>query len=120
MEALEVAQAIQLKISALDNLKPKLDSVIIGACQATANYDKALALTIVRLRNGAEIDMGDNHLIKDPPASVLEKIAKGICWKERLAMDTAEANLKAVYSKIDITQAQLNGYQSINRYLREM
>ena len=61
----------------------------------------------------------EGEVIKDPPATALEKIAKGICYKEKLEMDKADAEYKSLITYIDIVESQLNGWQSINRYLSE-
>ena len=62
---------------------------------------------------------GNMGIIKNPPTTIIEKVAKGICWKECLEKDLAETQYKVNLEKADIIKAQLNGYQSINRYLSE-
>ena len=119
MEAVEVAKEIEAKIEELELLKKELPAAIYQQGKTASDYDKQLALTIIRLRNGAEIEF-QGHTIKDPPVTILERIAKGICYNEALTMDTAEGKLKAIDSAIRITMAQLNGFQSINRYLAEV
>ncbi len=119
MEALEIAKAISDKIEELELLKVELPKAIYQQGKAAAEYDKILALTIVRLRSGSEIEL-EGYTVKDPPVTILERVAKGICHKEALDMDTAEGKLKAIDSAIRITMAQLNGFQSINRYLAEV
>ena len=118
MEAVAVAKSISEKIEELELLKKELPEAIYKQGKTSSDYDKQLALIIVRLRNGSEIEF-QGHTVKDPPTTVMERIAKGICYKEALDMDTAEGKLKAIDSAIRITMAQLNGYQSINRYLAE-
>ena len=120
MEALEVAKAIQLKISQLDKMKGELRPAIDEFCKAASAYDKQVAVSIVKIKNGVEVQIDPDHTIKNPPASVMERLAKGMCYQEKLTMDTAEQVLKALYTRVRITEAQLNGYQSINRYLSEV
>ena len=62
--------------------------------------------------------MGRKELIK-LPATIIEKTAKGICWQARLDMEKADALYKSLISNIDSVQAELNGFQSINRHLSE-
>ena len=119
MEALTIAKEIESKIEELELLKVELPKAIYAQGKASANYDKQLALTIVKLRAGAEIEF-EGRMVKDPPVTILERIAKGICYKEALDMDTAEGKLKSIDSAIKVTMAQLNGFQSINRYLAEV
>lgn len=119
MEAIQIAKQIEDKIEELELLKKELPGAIYQQAKTAAEYDKKLALTIVRLKNGAEIEL-DGHKVKDPPTTTVERIAKGICYKEALDMDTAEGKVKAIDSALKTTMAQLNGYQSINRYLAEV
>lgn len=51
--------------------------------------------------------------------SIVDKLAKGNCADLKGEMDLAESLYKNALKIIDITEAQLNGYQSINRYLAE-
>ena len=84
--------------------------------KSIAEYDKKLAITMIQLRNGSSVVLEQNH-IKDPPVTIIEKLAKGVCWKERLEMEEAEAEYKSLITNIETTKAQLNGLQSINRHL---
>jgi hypothetical protein len=118
MELIEIGQAIKKKIALLEKMRIEIrDRAEKKAIEAAA-YDRAIAITIIRLRNGQiyELDGETIDGIK-LPANLLEKIAKGICWKERLEADKAEAFYKSLISNIDSVQAELNGYQSINRHL---
>ena len=88
----------------------------IRKSKAIANYDKALALTIVKLRNGVEMEF-EGQKILNPPVTIMEKIAKGICWKERLELEEAEGEYKSLITNIETVKAELNGLQSINKHL---
>lgn len=84
--------------------------------KAISDYDKSLAITMVKLRNGIEIEF-EGQLIKDPPTTIIEKISKGICWKERLELEEAEGSYKSLITNIETVKAEMNGLQSINKYL---
>ena len=118
MTPLDVADQIEHRIKELDKakllLKPRTDK----RAETSALYDKAVAVVLIGLRNGKAYEM-DGVAISDPPASIMEKIAKGICWQERLNMDLAEGEYKSLITGIELLQAQLNGWQSINRHLSE-
>lgn len=83
---------------------------------AISNYDKALAISILRLRNGEEIEF-EGHKVKDPPTTIIEKVCKGICWKERLELEEADGSYKSLITNIETVKAELNGLQSINKHL---
>ena len=116
MEVLEVAQMINKKISLLEKMRVEIRHRAVNKAEASANYDKVIALTILKLKNGAIEEFGGEPG-KGLPATVLEKIARGICWAEKLKADEAEALYKSLISNIDSVMAELCGLQSLNRYL---
>lgn len=87
-----------------------------------SSYDRALALTIVKLKNGliteiADPETGECIEIKNFPATVIPQIAKGICWMESGRKEEAEALYKAILSNIEAIKAELNGLQTIAKYI---
>ena len=118
MEVLQVATEIQKKISELQKALPEIKKRGEEKAETSAEYDKAVALVIIKIRNGAEMMFEDQKIV-DPPATILEKIARGICYKEKLAMEKADAYYKSLITYISTVESQLNGWQSINRYLSE-
>jgi len=87
-----------------------------------SNYDRAIAITIIKLKNGliteiADPETGEMVEIKNFPASVLPQIAKGICWMECGRKEEAEALYKAILSNIEAIRAELNGLQTIAKYI---
>ena len=110
-------ERIEQKITELEQEREKLAHAAASRAIAISNYDRAVALTILKLKNKMilkfdEIDVGAT------PVSVQEKVAKGICWRERLKMEEAEGVYKSIVSNIDSIKAELNGLQSINRHLQ--
>ena len=85
--------------------------------KAKGEYEKQLAITIIKLKNGLITEFEGQEIPLNMPGNLIEKIAKGICWKESIAMDEAEAKYKALITDIDAIKSQLNGWQSINRHL---
>jgi len=118
MELRKVTDSIEQCIAdiktGLKQLKPRAKR----KAQTIARYEKELAKIIIRLRNGDEIEL-DNEWIKDPPVTVIEKIARGICFQEKLDMELADAEYKNAVAGLDAIKAELNGFQSINRYQSE-
>lgn len=118
-DIMDVAEKIRLKIEALEQASGALDQKGNEKARAIANYDKALAITLIRLRAGHKLTL-DNHTIQNPPATIMEKIAKGMCVSERMVLEIAESGYKSTISKIRALEAALNGYQSIFRHLDKM
>ena len=118
-EIIDVSQAILEKIDEIEKLKKTHKDIIDRASEAMSSYDRELALTIVRLRNGVAIPIGD-EIVKDPPALLIERLAKGIVWEKKLESDRLQGYLSGIKSNLMATQAQLNGLQSINRHLSDI
>ncbi len=118
MNVIDVSEKIQGKIAEIDKFRKVLRERAEKKAQTVAEYDKQIALILMGLRNGKSYEL-DGEKITDPPTTIMEKIAKGICWKEKLEMDTAEVLYKSVITNLDCVCSQLNGFQSINRYLEK-
>ncbi len=115
-EVIDIQKKIEQNIMLIQKERPKLDILAREKAVYAANYDKAIAVTIMKLNNGKALEL-DGETVKDPAKSIMEKIAKGICYQERLDMDVAEANYKSQVLKLDAVKAVLNGWQSVNRHL---
>jgi len=118
MEILKVAEQIEIKIKTLEKGRTLLQERAENKAKSIAEYEKQLAKILIKLRNGVAFDL-DGEKIKDPPASYTERIAKGLCYKEKIAMDLAESEYKNAIEGLRCIEAELNGWQSINRYLQE-
>jgi hypothetical protein len=118
METIQVSTEIREKINTLEEFKDSLSPLLEQKVGAEAAYERQIAITIASLLNGKEYQL-DGNSVKNPPNAMLDKLAKGICWEERMEMDRADGDYRNALKIIDITEAQLNGFQSINRHLSE-
>ena len=116
MELLAISRKIEEKIKTLELGRDILKEYVKNKAETMANYEKQIAITLIKLKNGLEFELEGNK-IKNPPASFSEKIAKGICYQEKLDMETAEAQYKNAIVGMGAIEAELNGYQSIFRYI---
>ena len=116
MDILTVSKKIQDKINLLEQGRQQLEAASLEKATTIAQYDKQLAITLIRLTAGKPVEI-DGEVVKDVPATIREKIAKGICWKECLEKEKADAMYKSITSKMQSIESELNGWQSINRYL---
>jgi len=118
MEITKVANRIQKIIQAIGEERRALRDAGQKKAKAISNYDRALQIKIMELSQGTAKD-DNGEPVPKPPASYTEKIAKGLCWQERLELEQADGAYKAVISNLEALKAQLNGYQSIFRHLEE-
>lgn len=115
-DPLKVADLIQHKIAELDSERPKLFDTAQSKAQAIAEYDKALAIASLKLRNGT-ISQLEGEPVRNLPANLIPIVAKGLCYQECFTKEAEEGCYKAVISNIDAIKAGLNGLQSLNKHL---
>ena len=119
MDVIDVCEKIENKIKQLTVLRKELDECLEPKVVASANYDKELGKVLIQLKNGVGFTL-DGNMISSPQATIMDKIAKAVCWNEKLTMEKTETMYRNVQSKIDIVKAQLNAYQSIFRNMKEI
>lgn len=115
MDLISTISKIEELAGNLAKMRGSLKKFSDAKAVAISEYDKALALTMIKLKNGMITEFEGQH-IDTLPATLIEKIAKGICYKESLAIESAEGTYKSAITAIESLKAELNGYQSINRY----
>lgn len=107
-----IAEVIEKKIKLLEAGRARLEADGFGKAEQLALYEKALAGTIIKLKNGKEMEL-DGEKIQNPPATILEKIARGIVWQEKLNADLADTTYRSTIVKINTVCQELNAYQSL-------
>jgi hypothetical protein len=116
-----ISNRIESKEELLIEWRKSLDTYSEEMAKTSAEYDKQVALTIMALRNGRtcqiEDDNGEVQKIVDPPVSIIEKVAKGVCWKEKMEMDLANSKYKNAHLKVRSIMAELNSLQTLHKYL---
>lgn len=103
-----IADAIEHKIYELEKMRKDINQLVINKANAISGYDKAMAREIFLLRE------------KGTSVSIIDKMARGKCVSQRYDMELAEGLYKALISNMQCLQAELNGWQSINRHLSNL
>ncbi len=106
MDIHKVKECIEKLISEIGHCRREIEAKGNARANAISNYDKQLKIAIVTLREAGKF-----------PATLIEKIAKGVCSDHRLTLELAEVGYKACISNLEALKAQLNGYQSIYKHL---
>ena len=106
MQVLEVAEQIEKIITEIGKCRRQIEEKGTARARAISDYDKQLRIAIITLKDTGKF-----------PATLIEKIAKGVCAPQIEAREIAESGYKAVISNLNALMAQLNGYQSIYRHL---
>ena len=86
--------------------------------KALGEYEKAIALTMLRLRNGQKVELDGEEVVYSS-ATGLEKIAKGVCYKESIARDIADSKYKNAVLALQAIHTTINALQSMLRYVDE-
>ena len=115
-DVISISAQIQHKIRQMDKAIEEISTRANHKAESEAEYEKVLAVTILKLKNGLITEF-EGQKIDKVAVSVMDKLAKGICWKEKLEMDKAEADYRNLNTGLRILESQLCAYQSIFRYL---
>jgi len=113
-----IYQAIETRIKKLEKVTADLDKAGDIKAQATADYDLAYAKAMAKLALGTVKEVGGEPLEGKPPATLIPKLAAGMCYEERVALEISTNAYKSVITKVNVLQATLNGYQSLFRHLQ--
>jgi len=115
---LGVAGDIEATAKEVRALRQRLSSVGKNAARAIVDYEKAMGVTLIKLRNGREMTVG-NEIIKNPPVTTTEKIAKAICYDQNLTYQVMSHEYTALTANLKAAIAELSAYQTKYRHLAE-
>ena len=118
MDVLKIADEIQKKVALLEAGRKELKARGEAKANAIGDYRRTRAIVLMKLRNGVEMEL-DGERIKDPPTSIMESIARGICFQEKINEELATVQYKNATVGMEALQAELNGLQSIYKHLAE-
>lgn len=115
-EERSIEEHIEEKIAESEKIRALIRQRIEDSAMATSAYDRAIAVTMIRLGAGEvlQIEDGDKtYATGKVIASNMDKLARGICWSERLAMETAEGLLKSALKNLESVGNEMTAWQSI-------
>lgn len=115
-DPIQIASEMGKKIELLVKSRAELRKYAHAKALSIAEYDRELAIAILKLKNGKAVQVGD-EVAKDVPATVMKEIAKGAIWESCNKKELAEVTYKSAITAAEMIMAELNGLQSVNRYL---
>lgn len=102
--------------SKIDEYRAHAAGAGVASEEAEKQYKKKMAVTLMGLKNGKKFEL-DGEEIESPPATIMIKIAEGICAEEGLAMGVSAnswrlslENLKNIATQITALQSLLRSY----------
>jgi hypothetical protein len=119
MELQKVSEEILNKIHLLEIGRKELKSRGLNKAMHSAEYEKVIGITMLKLKNNS-IKTYEEYPCENLPATLIEKVARLICWEHKLNMDTAEVEYKNAVVGIHAIESELNGFQSINRVQQDI
>jgi hypothetical protein len=115
-DIISITEQIQKKIREIDEIRKEIKQRGEDKARTESEYDKSVSITLIKLKNGYSFQL-DGMTIQNPATTIMEKLAKGICFQEKRNMEIADAMYKSVVSNLEAVKAQLNALQSLNRHL---
>lgn len=117
-----VSKEIYLKVMQLGKARRMLEIQAQRKAKAISEYEKQRAIKILELRNleKGETIKWEGQEIKDIPVSIIKYVAEGMVndYKEKMKLE------EDIYDFIKTTcytlSAEMNGLQSINKYMDEL
>jgi hypothetical protein len=116
MDVIAIRDKIEWKIAQLEEARQQIQPLSEDKANGKANYDRALAINIVKLKNKL-ITSFNGMDCTNLPATLIVPVAKGIIYKECFDKEVSEASYKGCITTIEAIKAELNGLQSINKHL---
>lgn len=122
-DAITYAAKIEQKINEIETLIDSVQDAADNKALGIANYDRVLAITILKIKNGIiatmeDIDGNTIEIPKNLAQNLIEKIARGIVYQEAYNKESGDAGYKGLITMIEAKKASLNGLQSINKVLQ--
>jgi len=114
-DVITTKQNIEICINELKKLEKSIRGLSNKRADAIGKYEKILGVRIMELKNGKEFVL-NGEPIKNPPTTIVEKVARGLCWKEKIEMEKADTMYKNLTKVMQSIEARLNGWQSVNKY----
>jgi hypothetical protein len=116
MDIIEVKDEIIRITKEMDKIRSIIVERTNKASEAESNYYKLKAMVIMELKAGKEFNI-EEAKIKNPQASYISELVKGICHNELLKKLETAGMLKSAYVQLSTLEKQLSALQSIFKQL---
>ena len=116
MDLINIANEIQRIIKEMNTIRKEIRKRAEAASLSLSEYRRDLATTIIKLKNGVELEHEGQKVI-NPTATITLEISRGICYKQKLKADTADKLYKSALIHLDNLKTQLTAEQSLLKYM---
>ena len=111
-DVIETQRKIQHMIDLINEERPKLSDMAHTKAVTAAEYDKSIAVCIMSMNAGKPMTL-NGESISGPAKSIMDKLAKGICWKERMDADIADAAYRSHVIKLECCKTSISILKSL-------
>jgi len=111
------ADKVEDKIKELTSLTSYLTAAAENKSNAICEYDRQIAITTLKLKNGV-IKEWEGQEIDKLPVTLIPIVAKGICFKFSFDREMYDSMYKGIITQIEAVKAQLNGFQSLLKIMQ--
>ena len=102
---MNIANEIRNKIDALEKVRGVIKERGENKARMLAEYDKTMAIEIIQLKMDGQ------------SVTLIDKIARGNCYRQKLDMETADAMLKSATTNLQALIVEITALQSLLRHL---
>ena len=112
-DILTLTKQIHEKNAELEKKREMIYNASKQRAKAISDHKKARALTVLKLKHGQIKEFEGVPIPSSLPATLINNIAEGICFKELLLREEKDGGYKGLIAVCDCIKAELNGLQSI-------
>jgi len=118
MDIITINKSLTENILSLRVARKVIDECAQNKAHSVGEYEKVLAITLIRLKNGETMELGGEEII-NPPATISRDIAKGICYQEKINMELAESAYKNATIGLETVKTTIMALQSMLKFVDE-
>jgi hypothetical protein len=116
MDVIKCAKIIESIVAEIGDFRKMIKTKGEAKAKAMSMYDKQLAIALAEIGHNENYELNGKEY-KQPPITLRKTIAKGIVAGFLEEREISDSDYKSCISNLEALKAQMNGYQSINKYL---
>lgn len=114
-----ISNEIKRKIEEIKAKRLELPKLIEAKRQAMYKYFKNKSIAVIKLKNKNSVEIDGKELRKNYPVSMVFGLSELVIFENKIELEICTLQYNAAIASLRSLQAELNGYQTILRYLDE-
>jgi hypothetical protein len=116
MDIILLRDKIENKIAELEQERSKINALAAEKADSISQYDRLYARKLLELKNGLILEW-EGFKVGQITATMADKVARGMVFESCMQKELSEGLYRSCISNIEALKSELNGFQSINKYL---